>query len=93
MVKLTNEHTNTGQLTTAHVEAGHRQMTATESANSSATELTTELSRLDRLLERLRRFPCAGVLLGLLSGIFFATASFIVKKVPYVHPIAVVVSR
>lgn len=58
-------------------------MTATESTASCA----------DRFMAKLRTIPCAGIFLGMLSGIFFATASFIVKMVPDVHPVEVVVTR
>lgn len=44
-------------------------------------------------LHRLRSVPCAGILLAMLSGVFFATAGFIVKLVPKVNPIQIVVTR
>ena len=46
-----------------------------------------------RIISRLREIPCAGVVLAMLSGIFFATAGFIVKLIPEVNPIQIVVSR
>lgn len=46
-----------------------------------------------RTLLRLRRMPCAGIIMGMLSGIFFATAGFIVKLVPNVNPVQIVVTR
>lgn len=46
-----------------------------------------------RTLSRLRRMPCAGIIMGMLSGIFFATAGFIVKLVPNVNPVQIVVTR
>ena len=48
---------------------------------------------MGRTLLRLRRMPCAGIIMGMLSGIFFATAGFIVKLVPNVNPVQIVVTR
>lgn len=46
-----------------------------------------------RIISRLRVIPCAGILLAMLSGVFFATAGFIVKLIPNINPIQIVVSR
>ena len=48
---------------------------------------------MTRVLQRLRHIPCAGLVLAMLSGIFFATAGFIVKMIPDVNPIQIVISR
>lgn len=48
---------------------------------------------MGRTLLRLRRMPCAGIIMGMLSGVFFATAGFIVKLVPNVNPVQIVVTR
>ena len=47
----------------------------------------------DSAINRLRSVPCAGILLAMMSGVFFATAGFIVKLVPKVNPIQIVVTR
>jgi len=46
-----------------------------------------------RIISKLRNIPCAGIVLAMLSGIFFATAGFIVKLVPMVNPVEIVVTR
>lgn len=46
-----------------------------------------------RIISKLRVIPCAGILLAMLSGVFFATAGFIVKLIPNINPIQIVVSR
>lgn len=48
---------------------------------------------MSRILAKFRSLPCAGIILAMLSGIFFATAGFIVKLVPNVNPIEIVVTR
>lgn len=53
--------------------------------------LTNDL--MGRTLSRLRLMPCAGIIMGTLSGVFFATAGFIVKLVPNVNPVQIVVTR
>ena len=49
--------------------------------------------KLTRLVNYFRKIPCAGIIMALFSGLFFATAGFIVKLVPNVNPIQIVVSR
>lgn len=51
------------------------------------------LFSMDWWVERLKRIPCSGILLGVLSGFFFATAGFIVKLILNINPIEVVISR
>lgn len=48
---------------------------------------------MTRMLLRLRGIPCAGILLAMLSGMFFAFAGFIVKLIPEVNPIEIVICR
>ena len=48
---------------------------------------------MTRVLNKLRTLPCAGLVLAMLSGVFFATAGFIVKLIPDVNPIEIVISR
>ena len=48
---------------------------------------------MGRTLNRLRLMPCAGIIMGMLSGICFATAGFIVKLIPDVNPVQIVVTR
>lgn len=50
------------------------------------------LFSMEVLIKTLTRIPCSGIGLGLLSGVFFATAGFIVKLIP-VNPIEIVISR
>lgn len=42
--------------------------------------------RIVNCFRRARKVPCIGIILGLLSGVFAATAGFIVKLVPNIHP-------
>lgn len=46
-----------------------------------------------RIVRKLRVIPCAGVILAMLSGVFFATAGFIVKLIPDINPIQIVICR
>ena len=46
-----------------------------------------------RLITKLRGIPCGGILLALLSGVFMASAGFIVKLIPKVNPIEIVITR
>ena len=48
---------------------------------------------MTRTLDKMRVIPCAGIVLSIMSGIFFATAGFIVKMIPEVNPIEIVISR
>jgi drug/metabolite transporter (DMT)-like permease len=47
----------------------------------------------NRLLEKSKVIPCAGIFLALVSGTIFATAGFIVKLLPDVNPLEIVVVR
>lgn len=47
----------------------------------------------EKLMLRLRALPAAGVIMGVMSGVFMATAGFITKLVPDVHPVQLVVGR
>lgn len=47
---------------------------------------------MDVWIKTLAGIPCSGIGLGLLSGVFFATAGFIVKLIP-LNPIEIVISR
>ena len=51
-----------------------------------------KLFSMEVWIRTLAGLPCSGIGLGLLSGLFFATAGFIVKLVK-VNPIEIVISR
>ena len=78
--------------------------TSTSTLSSSPNSLTNGENKqgqqsngdgdlMTRILAKFRSFPCAGIILAMLSGIFFATAGFIVKLVPAVNPIEIVIIR
>ena len=46
-----------------------------------------------RFVKKLQSIPCAGFVIAVLSAVFFATASLLVKLVPSVNAVEVVVSR
>ncbi|KAI1285466.1 Solute carrier family 35 member G1 [Halotydeus destructor] len=45
------------------------------------------------IIRCLRRVPCLGLIMGLLSGAFSATGGFIVKLIPAIHPVQIVAWR
>ena len=61
--------------------------------NEAVSKAAPQEDLSTRIISRLRGIPCAGVVLAMLSGIFFATAGFIVKLIPEVNPVQIVVSR
>lgn len=62
-------------------------------ADTSGPSTAAPNDLMGRTLNKLRRMPCAGIIMGMLSGVFFATAGFIVKLVPNVNPVQIVVTR
>lgn len=62
-------------------------------AEDSQNLLTTKVGTGARLLERYSRLPCAGMGLALLSGMIFATGSFIVTLVTAINPFEIVMIR
>ena len=48
---------------------------------------------LSVLVHKLKRLPCAGIVLGLMAGVMSSIAAFIVKLVPAVNPVQIVVTR
>lgn len=69
------------------------ETTASSSSIPSLIPETPAPDSMTRIVERLRGIPCAGLVLAMMSGIFFATAGFIVKLIPDVNPIEIVISR
>jgi hypothetical protein len=53
---------------------------------------TRKFFSMECWVKTLSGIPCSGIALGLLSGVFFATAGFIVKLID-INPIEIVISR
>lgn len=51
------------------------------------------MSAYEKLIIRLRAVPCAGMVLGVLSGAIMATAGLVTNLIPEVHPVEIVVFR
>lgn len=68
------------------------KMKDTEAAIKSAIE-DVKPKTLHKIKNSIKNFPALGVILGFLSGIFFATGSLIVKLLPNVHAYEIVAVR